>query len=52
VRVLGSLAPERFRAATAAPCFPSAVRVFFGMCAIVFFRFAAAIAFFTFRFAA
>jgi AcrR family transcriptional regulator len=51
-RVLGDEPPRRLRAATAAPCFPSAVRVFLGMWAIVRFDRAAACAFFTFRFAA
>jgi hypothetical protein len=42
----------RFRRATAAPWLPSAVRVFFGSCAIVRCCFAALIAFFTWRRAA
>src|SRR6266540_2536039 len=46
--VFGSEPPLRLRRATAAPCFPRAVRVFFGMWAIVFFFRAALIAFFTF----
>jgi hypothetical protein len=42
----------RFFLATAAPFFPSAVRVFFGRCAIVRFLLAAAAAFLMFRRAA
>jgi len=42
----------RFRRATAAPCFPSAVRVFAGRLAMVFFFRAPDCAFFTLRFAA
>src|SRR5690242_8306899 len=38
----------RFRFAIFAPCFPRAVRVFFGNLEIVFLRFAARAAFFTF----
>src|SRR2546421_1564308 len=51
-RVLGVDAPVRFRLRTAGACLPSAVRVFFGMWAIVFFRFAVLIALRTFFFAA
>src|SRR6266516_6507679 len=46
-RVLGEAAPVRRRWATAAPCFPSAVRVFSGRCAIVLLAVAACWAFFT-----
>ncbi len=35
-RVFGLVPPVRLRCATAAPCLPSAVLVFAGMCAIVF----------------
>jgi hypothetical protein len=42
----------RFCFATLAACFESAVRVFFGRCAMVFLRFAAATAFFTLLLAA
>jgi hypothetical protein len=35
-RVLGEAPPVRLRRATAAPCLPSAVRVFAGRCVIVF----------------
>src|SRR3954470_2210736 len=41
-----------FCLATFAPCLPSAVRVFFGRCLIVFFRLAADAAFFMFFLAA
>src|SRR5581483_6252527 len=47
-RVFGEVPPVRLRFATAAACLPSALRVFFGMCAIVRFFFAAPIAFLTF----
>src|SRR6266496_2651552 len=45
-RVLGEAAPVRRRWATAAPCLPSAVRVFSGRCAIVLLAVAACCAFF------
>src|SRR5437868_7222891 len=51
-RVFGVDAPVRFRLRTADACFPSAVRVFFGMWAIVFLRLAVLIALRTFFFAA
>src|SRR5207302_10381722 len=51
-RVLGLDPPVRLRWATAAPCLPSAVRVFLGMWAMVFVRLAAPIAFLTLRLAA
>src|SRR6266487_3575558 len=51
-RVLGEAAPVRRRWATAAPCFPSAVRVFSGRCAIVLLAVAACLAIFTLAVAA
>ena len=45
-------ASRRLRFATLAACFPSAVRVFLGRCAIVFFFLAAAAAFLMLRRAA
>jgi hypothetical protein len=51
-RVCGVDAPVRRRRAVAAPCFPRAVRVFFGMLLIVRFDSAALRAFLMFRFAA
>src|SRR6266496_5979235 len=51
-RVLGEVPPTRLRRATAAPCLPSAVRVFAGRCVIVFLRLADCWAFFTLRLAA
>jgi hypothetical protein len=47
-----ALRDARFCLATFAACFESAVRVFFGRCAMVLLRFAAATAFFTLRLAA
>src|SRR5262249_18100008 len=44
-RVFGDLAPVRLRLRTADACLPKAVRVRLGMCAIVFLRLAALIAF-------